>query len=1102
MKKLLHFFPLALLFLLPAEGFCQAPNLGTAANFILFSTAGAVTNTGISHLTGHVGTNSGSSTGFGNVDGVMHDNDGASLLCSTDLLAAYNQLNTAIPGFFPAPLLGSGDTLIAGVYHISSAATMSGNLVLNAQGNASAVFIFQIEGAFSTTAATKVKLINGGQACNVFWKVEGLVSMAAGTSMKGTIVAHNAAINMNANDTLEGRALSIAGAVTLNNTLGYTPVGCGSAYLTGPAAPSLVSTAAYGLFSANGPVTNTGVTRITGDVGTNLGLTTGFNPLFVAGAIHPIPDGSTAACAADLSNVYTYLNTLAYDIELLYPAQFGNDLVLTPHTYLLNAATTFTGNVYLNGEGNANAVFVIKINGALTTSTFAKVKLINGTQPYNVYWKVEGAVDINDNSLIKGTIVANNGAIHLRAGDTLTGRALSTTGAVTTDAMAIYSLPAPYAYVISGTSSVCIGSSITLTDTVTGGIWSRTNGHATITSGGVVTGVTAGIDTIRYIVTNTVGSDTATKIITINSLPNAGSISGVSAVCIGAPITLTDLAPGGTWGRTNANANVAGGIVSGITAGIDTIMYTVTNACGTATATKVVTVNAMPNAGVITGASSVCVGSAITLSDTLSGGLWIISNAHATLSGSIVNGITAGMDTVLYRVTNTCGTSTAIKIVTINPVPSLVSSTTPSPICDSTLFNYTPLSSVTGTSFTWVRPVATGIANPAGSGAANVSETLYNVTNSDRTATYVYTLAANGCSYTHGVTVTVYPTPRLANVTDTACSGSAFVFVPAGLTTGVLYSWTRNTAAGVTGGVSTGSGSINDVLTSTSLSPVNVAYVYTLNYHACSFVQNVNVTLFPSVGAPVISTHSPLSLLSGTMAQNFGTGTVPPAGVVYTWSASNATVWAQGLNHQYALVNFNTPGVALITLTSSALASGCINQATVAVTVGASIAHTATVNYFGSHFVCTPNDEDAYQWGYDDAITLDSTILTGEMNQNYMNASPDLANKYYWVMTSVGGSVQKTYYSAPTGVQETANNLPILNVYPNPASDNVIIEVSSLVQGQIVIEVSNMLGQKVSIMEANSNKAIIDVSLLPAGMYIVNCYQDGVKAGSSKFLKN
>ncbi len=242
----------------------------------------------------------------------MHDADGASAQCSTDLLIAYNQLKNAVPTFFPAALLGNGATLTAGVYSISSAATLNSVLTLNAQGNSNAVFIFKIQGPFSTNANSKVKLINGALACNVFWKVEGMVSMASGTSMKGTVIANNAAINMSTGDTLEGRALSTTGAVTAGGVLAYIPIGCGSPVLTGPAAPTLASTECYSIFSSSGSVSNSGITTITGDVGTNSDLTTGFDSSLVTGTIHPIPDASTAQCAADLLTVYSYLNLLYY----------------------------------------------------------------------------------------------------------------------------------------------------------------------------------------------------------------------------------------------------------------------------------------------------------------------------------------------------------------------------------------------------------------------------------------------------------------------------------------------------------------------------------------------------------------------------------------------------------------------------------------------------------------------------------------------------------------------------------------------------------------------------------------------------------------------
>ncbi|MBL7913236.1 MAG: DUF3494 domain-containing protein [Bacteroidia bacterium] len=423
---------------LPFITLAQAPTLGTAANFILFSTNGAVTNTGISQITGNVGTNNGSSTGFGNVNGVMNDGNGVSAQCAADLLIAYNQLNATVATFFPAPLLGNGATLVPGVYSIGAAATLNLELKLDGQNNANSVFIFKIQGPFSTNPASRIKLINGAKACNVFWKVEGLVSMAAGTSMKGTVIANNAAINMNSGDTLEGRALSTAGAVTLNGLFAYTPIGCGSPVLNGPASPTLGIAGCYALFSANGAVSNTGVTTVTGDVGSNSGAPTGFSAATINGNLHLVPDGSTAQCATDLNVAYNYLNGLTHDIELLYPAQFGNGLVLTPHTYLLNAATVLTDSLYLNAQGNSNAVFVIKINGAISTSTYAKVMLINGTQAKNVFWKIEGAVNLNNYTQFKGTIICHNGALGaINTGVSIDGRLLTTNGALTTTAVTV-----------------------------------------------------------------------------------------------------------------------------------------------------------------------------------------------------------------------------------------------------------------------------------------------------------------------------------------------------------------------------------------------------------------------------------------------------------------------------------------------------------------------------------------------------------------------------------------------------------------------------------------------------------------------------------------
>ncbi len=436
-NKLLNLLAVVAMLLITQSGYSANPSLGAAGDFILFSTNGGIVNVGTTLLTGKVGTNNGAISGFGNVNGGMHNADGVTASAASDLLTAYNLLKSEIPAYFPAALLGNNQTLTAGTYAIAGTASLNNTLKFDAEGNANAAFIIQIGGAFSTAALSEVVLLNGAKACNIFWMVEGLIDIASGTIMKGTMIANNGAIVLQSGVTLEGRALSTTGAISVNGLSAFTPIGCGSVVLNGPLAPDLKTTSCYALFSASGGITNSGISYATGDIGTNVGLTSGFEEVNVTGVIHAIPNVSTAQAAADLIDVHTYLINLSHDIELLYPAQFGNYLELTPHTYLLNAATVLTDIVYLNALGNTDAVFVIKITGALSTSPYAKVLLTNGAQAKNVYWIVSGAVELNDYAEFKGVIIAGNGAISIKTGTELLGRALTTSGAVYTEASII-----------------------------------------------------------------------------------------------------------------------------------------------------------------------------------------------------------------------------------------------------------------------------------------------------------------------------------------------------------------------------------------------------------------------------------------------------------------------------------------------------------------------------------------------------------------------------------------------------------------------------------------------------------------------------------------
>ena len=209
------------------------PQLGTAANFALFTVTGAVGNTGISNITGDIGTNNGAITGFGLsvVIGSTQNNNVVTAQCVTDLIAAYNQLTGFTATAAHGAIFGNGETLYTGVYSLGAAGSAAGVLTLDAQGDPNAVFVFKIGGAFNTGAGTTVVLTNGAKASNVFWVVEGAVAMAAATIMKGTMIANNAAISMGAGGSLEGRMLSTTGAVAVYGNNIYLPGSIGSSWI-------------------------------------------------------------------------------------------------------------------------------------------------------------------------------------------------------------------------------------------------------------------------------------------------------------------------------------------------------------------------------------------------------------------------------------------------------------------------------------------------------------------------------------------------------------------------------------------------------------------------------------------------------------------------------------------------------------------------------------------------------------------------------------------------------------------------------------------------------------------------------------------------------
>ncbi|PQJ12526.1 hypothetical protein CJD36_001895 [Flavipsychrobacter stenotrophus] len=353
--------------------------------------------------------------------------------------------------------------------------------------------------------------------------------------------------------------------------------------------------------------------------------------------------------------------------------------------------------------------------------------------------------------------------------------------------LTVSSLALPDAGTITGTSTVCELATTTLSNTATGGTWTSSTASATIATG-TLTGLTAGTTIVSYAVTNTCGTAIDTMMVTVRPLPQAGTITGTPIVCELSSITLTDTTAGGTWTSGTSNVTIVAGVVNGISAGNAIIYYAVTNSCGTATDTMMVTINPLPNAGTITGTPVVCALAATTLSNVVTGGAWSSSSSSATIVGGVVTGATVGSAIISYSKTNSCGTAVDTMMVTVNPLPDAGTITGTPVVCQlaaTTLSNIT--SGGTWTSNSPAATVASGVVTGAGAGNAIIS---YAVTNSCGTATDT-------------MMVTINPLPNAGTITGTPVICALAATTLGNTVTGGTWASSAATAT-VVGGTVTG----------------------------------------------------------------------------------------------------------------------------------------------------------------------------------------------------------------------------------------------------------------------------------------------------------
>lgn len=219
-------FALAILtvFALPTAAQAAPVGLGTAGPFVVLGGA-KVTNVGPSVLNGNLGISPGTELeGFGPpavINGSTHATTEVAAQAQLDLTTAYDA--AAGQSVLPANDLSGEDLgglkLAPGTYRYSAAALMTGALILDAEGDPNAEFVFQIGSQLTTESASSVLLVNGASPCNVYWQVGSSAVLGTTTSFQGTLMALTS-ISLNSKATVVGRMLARNGQVSLiENTL-------------------------------------------------------------------------------------------------------------------------------------------------------------------------------------------------------------------------------------------------------------------------------------------------------------------------------------------------------------------------------------------------------------------------------------------------------------------------------------------------------------------------------------------------------------------------------------------------------------------------------------------------------------------------------------------------------------------------------------------------------------------------------------------------------------------------------------------------------------------------------------------------------------------
>lgn len=400
---------------------------------------------------------------------------------------------------------------------------------------------------------------------------------------------------------------------------------------------------------------------------------------------------------------------------------------------------------------------------------------------------------------------------------------------------------------------------------------------------------------------------------------------------------------------------------------------------------------------------------------------------------------------VTYQVVTSSATASSAPetlTVTLNPSPVLISALTGSPICSASSFVYNPTSSLPGTTFTWNRPVVSGISQSANSGTNSVNEQLSNTTTDPVSVSYNYTLSANGCDVPQAVTVVVKPSPQLnTSLTPPGiCSATAFAYTLSSATAGATFTWTRSSVTGIIQTASSGTTSINEPLTNSTAFPITVPYVVVTSANGCNngpVGQTVSVVVNPT--PQLTSALNPAAVCSNNVFAY--TPTSLTSGTTYAWSRASIAGISQSSSSgtgsvSEPLTNTTTNAVS-VSYDFTLSANGCTNDQVVTVSINPTPVLTSVVTpaaiCSSTTFSYTPASSlsgTTYSWSRAavTGISQSAGTGTGSINEQITNTTAAPVSVVYSYNLTANGC------SAPGSVTVFVNPTPQLNTSLSPAA--------------------------------------------------------------------